>query len=84
MSLVRRYSLQLWLVTGIPSKSDSSQPGQLILAGDPIQLEPISKSVKAEKYNPGMSLINRLIKNCILYSKESGMGGYNPTTDTMS
>lgn len=51
--------------------------GQIILAGDPLQLGPVCHSNIAEKFGLGISLLERLMSKWKLYGKESEEGSYN-------
>ncbi|KAF5285039.1 hypothetical protein FQR65_LT02351 [Abscondita terminalis] len=53
--------------------SNAAQPGtidgQIVLAGDPQQLGPIIHSQRSNSFGYGMSMLERLMKKCPLYSK---------------
>uniref|UniRef100_A0A8C9WQU1 Helicase ATP-binding domain-containing protein n=1 Tax=Scleropages formosus TaxID=113540 RepID=A0A8C9WQU1_SCLFO len=59
----------------IPLGLLSEKDGQIVLAGDPLQLGPVVKSRLAATYGLGMSLLERLMSRT-LYSR--GEQGYNP------
>ncbi|KAL4648422.1 putative helicase MOV-10 isoform X3 [Arapaima gigas] len=54
-----------------------AEKGQLVLAGDPKQLGPISRSPFAIKYGLGLSLLERLMTKSPLYSKDTYRGQYD-------
>lgn len=51
----------------------NAKSGQVVLAGDPKQLGPIVRSPFAVKYGMGVSLLERLMKDCPLYQKNDGV-----------
>jgi helicase MOV-10 len=51
--------------------------GQIILAGDPMQLGPICNSIEAENFGLATSFLERLMKTCKLYGKDNYGRGYN-------
>lgn len=50
--------------------------GQLVLAGDPLQLGPIIRCKVADKYNLGRSFLERLMTTCDVYQRKNGK--YDP------
>ncbi|XP_069543648.1 putative helicase mov-10-B.2 [Brachyistius frenatus] len=50
-----------------------AKSGQVVLAGDPKQLGPIVRSPFAIKYGMGVSLLERLMKDCSPYQKKDGV-----------
>ncbi|XP_076124950.1 putative helicase mov-10-B.1 [Alosa pseudoharengus] len=53
------------------------QKGQLVLAGDPEQLGPILRSPLALRHGLGLSLLERLMRDCPLYQKSKDVHQYN-------
>ncbi|XP_021920403.1 putative helicase mov-10-B.2 isoform X4 [Zootermopsis nevadensis] len=65
-------------LAGILGKASRDQAGgQVILAGDPLQLGPVCHSKKAEGFGLGLSLLERLMMKCELYMKNTEEGSYN-------
>ncbi len=52
--------------------------GRCVLAGDPYQLPPVVKSALAEKYNLGVSLLERLMKDRSVYQEDPNTVRHNP------
>lgn len=65
-------------VAGILGGAIRNRPGgQIILAGDPMQLGPVCDTKRAEKLGLGLSLLERLMTKWKLYTERNEDGTYN-------
>jgi helicase MOV-10 len=65
-------------IAGVLRKAkDDELGGQVILAGDPMQLGPVCSSMEAEHFGLGISLLERLMKTWRRYSNENKKRRYN-------